>query len=420
MHKRTYYSTWEDLTKDFSQMNDTKNYSDIKSGKALYRGRFVFGSKEDEVGNIVFYVDEIYPYKFDYSKYNIYEDLINSDIRPFIPYLPAREIRNAQVVYRKNGKYRVKFEYLPMQRKRSFNSAIGVDLFKIGDWTIIENDKAVYDLNIQKVKMEYGSSYDSYTVLGTYLVEFFRDIIKAKQDLKSNQSALMVILENFVNDVKTFWKQQEKDSENYVSFDEIKDQIALAKTLSTKPVEIKLVDFDKQWNEGIVDLTKQQAERFTKLVNNQNLQYTMAQSLIDNPYSKYGKGGSITEQNYQMALSDAQTVMHHAKELNNALKKNKQIPAWVIAKLHQSSTTLSDITHYLESTANSKYATGGNVPDLALKIGDHLKMKYSNDEYQLISLTPSAYTVAKIVNGHLEEYMTYPYNIIEHGLFSKG
>ena len=69
-------------------------------------------------------------------------------------------------------------------------------------------------------------------------------------------------------------------------------------------------------------------------------------------------GGSVSEGNYQMLLSQAKEVMHHAKELISVAKPNMDIEAWVVAKAERATTDLSDITHYLDGL---KMAMGGMV-----------------------------------------------------------
>jgi hypothetical protein len=73
----------------------------------------------------------------------------------------------------------------------------------------------------------------------------------------------------------------------------------------------------------------------------------------------YAKGGEIAEGNYEMILSQAKEVQHHAKELQDILKGEKEIEAWVVAKMENVSSTLSDITHYLDG--KTEYANGGKV-----------------------------------------------------------
>jgi hypothetical protein len=74
---------------------------------------------------------------------------------------------------------------------------------------------------------------------------------------------------------------------------------------------------------------------------------------------QFAKGGEIAKGNYEMMLSQAKEVQHHAKELQDILKKEKEIEAWVVAKMENVSSTLSDITHYLDG--KTEYAYGGKT-----------------------------------------------------------
>jgi hypothetical protein len=78
--------------------------------------------------------------------------------------------------------------------------------------------------------------------------------------------------------------------------------------------------------------------------------------LIDAPIA-FNDGGSIAEGNYEMTLSKAKEIQHHALELKDALKKEKDIEAWVVSKVERASSDLSDVTHYLDG--KSEYAGGG-------------------------------------------------------------
>jgi hypothetical protein len=88
---------------------------------------------------------------------------------------------------------------------------------------------------------------------------------------------------------------------------------------------------------------------------------------------KFGEGGSIAEGNYHMILSQAKEVKHHVDELQDILKKEDTIEAWVVAKMENVSSTLSDITHYLDGKSEMPKAKRG------MKVGgynlDYLKMK---------------------------------------------
>jgi hypothetical protein len=83
---------------------------------------------------------------------------------------------------------------------------------------------------------------------------------------------------------------------------------------------------------------------------------------------KLSKGGEIEEGNYEMMLSQTKEVQHHAKELQDILKKEKEIEAWVVAKMENVSSTLSDITHYLDG--KTQYADGGRVKGRNPKTGE--------------------------------------------------
>lgn len=74
--------------------------------------------------------------------------------------------------------------------------------------------------------------------------------------------------------------------------------------------------------------------------------------------NKMKTGGSLDNENLDMVLNNNNQISHHTKELPNAVKKNKVIPAWVVAKVNRSATDLSDATHYLEGT---KYKNGGKL-----------------------------------------------------------
>jgi hypothetical protein len=86
----------------------------------------------------------------------------------------------------------------------------------------------------------------------------------------------------------------------------------------------------------------------------------------------YAKGGEVAQGNYEMMLSQTKEVQHHAKELQNVLKGEKEIEAWVVAKMENVSSTLSDITHYLDG--KTEYAQGGEVE--GFKVGDEVVFEF--------------------------------------------
>lgn len=81
--------------------------------------------------------------------------------------------------------------------------------------------------------------------------------------------------------------------------------------------------------------------------------------------SNFKDGGSIAEGNYKMVLSQAKEIHHHILELQNVLKKEKEIEAWVVGKIETISADLSTVTHYLEG--KSEYEDGGSIDKLLEK-----------------------------------------------------
>jgi hypothetical protein len=95
-------------------------------------------------------------------------------------------------------------------------------------------------------------------------------------------------------------------------------------------------------------------------------------------YRKFAEGGEIAQGNYEMMLSQAKEVQHHTTELQSVLKKEKNIDAWVVAKMENVSSTLSDITHYLDG--KTEYAKGGKVESFLQKAKQGLKKGYKKSK----------------------------------------
>jgi ribosomal protein L39E len=128
--------------------------------------------------------------------------------------------------------------------------------------------------------------------------------------------------------------------------------------------------------------------------------YTFESGLDNQPYDlrpigtkgksemdEFRKGGSLDKENSDMVLNNNKQISHHTKELANAVNKNKNIPAWVVAKINRSATDISDATHYLEG---AKYKKGGGVGDKitqkAKKEIDFLTKKgYNIDVYSTLN-----------------------------------
>lgn len=74
---------------------------------------------------------------------------------------------------------------------------------------------------------------------------------------------------------------------------------------------------------------------------------------------RYDRGGSIASQNKDMLENQTANIMHHAKELHEAVKNtNIEIMPWVLTKIQRATTDLQDVSHYLEGE-EAKFAAGG-------------------------------------------------------------
>lgn len=80
--------------------------------------------------------------------------------------------------------------------------------------------------------------------------------------------------------------------------------------------------------------------------------------------TKKEDGGEIEEReesdNLEMLKNQAKEFQHHAAELQNVLKSNPEIDAWVVAKAERATTDLSDITHYIDGLG-TEMAKGGTT-----------------------------------------------------------
>jgi hypothetical protein len=76
-------------------------------------------------------------------------------------------------------------------------------------------------------------------------------------------------------------------------------------------------------------------------------------------FGLFAEGGSIAEGNYEMILSQAKEVEHHVNELQDILKNEDDIEAWVVAKMENVTSNLSDITHYLDGKSEMPMAKHG-------------------------------------------------------------
>lgn len=157
------------------------------------------------------------------------------------------------------------------------------------------------------------------------------------------------------------------------------------------------------------------------------IQYAVLERMEDEEDS-YGDGGSIAKGNYQMILSQAKEVKHHANELQNILKNEKDIDAWVVAKMENVSSTLSDITHYLDG--KTEYGDGGEVDDDDLIEDDDneyanggsledMRKKYELNRMMVRSKVALAIGIDDAIMYQDQDFVVSPYTLLE-GAVNKG
>lgn len=105
---------------------------------------------------------------------------------------------------------------------------------------------------------------------------------------------------------------------------------------------------------------------------------------------KFGHGGTLEEQNNEMLKSNVKEIKHHAEELQNIVKDDTKVDAWVVAKAERSASDLSDITHYLDGKETSVMAKGGEVDEFNWKNTKYGTLLYYKNEYQGISITKNS------------------------------
>jgi len=110
--------------------------------------------------------------------------------------------------------------------------------------------------------------------------------------------------------------------------------------------------------------------------------------------TKFAGGGEAEDQdNRTMIMRQAKEVAHHVEELNEILSKQPDIDAWVVAKMQDVTTQLSEVTHYLDSRVG--FRLGGDdiqkVQDSIMARGAKLDDTQSN---------------IKNIQSQLEKYQT--------------
>ena len=105
-------------------------------------------------------------------------------------------------------------------------------------------------------------------------------------------------------------------------------------------------------------------------------------------FPKFAKGGNIESENAEMVKSYNKQIAHHTKEMTEAINKNGEVPAWVVAKMTRSASDLSDATHYMEGKGE-EYAKGGGVEGVFIEFKKDSPQEWQLVEWSLNGHTPS-------------------------------
>jgi hypothetical protein len=132
------------------------------------------------------------------------------------------------------------------------------------------------------------------------------------------------------------------------------------KTEKTTKVEVKEVPYKKF--EGSVNQTVYVPRRDISYVVLRNGEKLSGNDIIDGVYKikKMAHGGGVGNENAEMVMNYNKQIAHHTKEMNEAMSKKGEVPAWVVAKMTRSASDLSDATHYMEGKGE-EFAKGGTI-----------------------------------------------------------
>lgn len=97
----------------------------------------------------------------------------------------------------------------------------------------------------------------------------------------------------------------------------------------------------------------------------------------------YSNNNDVSKENAEMILNQNTQIKHHTSELKSAVKAGAKVPAWVVAKINRSANDISDATHYLEGSVETKMQKGGKVNSMPThKINCNVYYIDSYEEFQ--------------------------------------
>lgn len=131
---------------------------------------------------------------------------------------------------------------------------------------------------------------------------------------------------------------------------------------------------------------------------------------------RFEDGGSIATQNKDMLENQTANVMHHAKELHEAVKNTDiEIMPWVLTKLQRATTDLQDITHYLEGE-EAKFAAGGMTAGRWYKDNSGKEFRYIGESQGKLLFNDGE----KIVEKDEDDFEEKPKEKKLFGIFADG
>jgi hypothetical protein len=131
---------------------------------------------------------------------------------------------------------------------------------------------------------------------------------------------------------------------------------------------------------------------------------------------RYEKGGSIASQNKDMLENQTANIMHHAKELHEAVKNTDiEIMPWVLTKIQRAATDLQDVSHYLEGE-EAKFAAGGMTAGRWYKDNSGKEFRYIGESQGKLLFNDGE----KLVSKSEEDFEDSPKEYKLFGFFADG
>lgn len=118
-----------------------------------------------------------------------------------------------------------------------------------------------------------------------------------------------------------------------------------------------------------------------KLDNGMEMAFSKDEFKHNSINPKYKTGGGVgnkyAKEDKAMLHNQNKEIMHHSKEMEKIINKQKHIEPFVVAKMNRATTDLSDLTHYLDG---DKYKKGGGVGTIKERVIDYYINNSDNED----------------------------------------